>query len=334
MIKTGVIIAQNPEFLSKDLVRSFARVSCPADLKIQFSLQTERYVLKYPKVPKYEEVELPDFTKTTDPKDLSSLTQELFVWTKGATDGYKVTIFKRGAEPSGMEERILAETGKILYLHSTWSGLPKIDNSPRQKLITEKQFLQYLERTGGFHANRLEDAMYRFIRAKLNDNIASEIWVPILFQEYMIGSIHVWTRKDGAPLLDRAALEILYNFSKTIAFSLKAQGYFNSYRIENRPFQSPVVDISVSGLLFVYNNSSLVSPLYPGIKLSVKLETPGHTIATNAWVVRHIKANDITCAGCQFFPMDIEDQSFLFEFIYGRPFSPVMDEVPFLVGQA
>jgi hypothetical protein len=32
--------------------------------------------------------------------------------------------------------------------------------------------------------------------------------------------------------------------------------------------------------------------------------------------------------------MDISDRNYLFEFIYGRPFSPVMDKAPFLVGQA
>jgi hypothetical protein len=313
-LKAGVVIAQNPEFLSKDLVRSFARVPCPPDLKVVFSLQTERYALKYPKVPKYEEVELPDFITAIDPKNLSSLTQELFVWTKGAADGYQVTIFKSGAEPGGTEERILSETGKILYLHSTWSGLPKIDNSPRQRLITEKQFLQYLERTG-FHADRLEDAIYRFIKAKINDGIASEIWTPILFQEYMIGHIHVWTKKDGAPSLNHEAIEILYNFAKTIAFSLKAQGYFNLYLIENKPFESLIVDISASGLLFAYSNSSAVSTLYPGINLSVNLETPERTITTDARVIRHIKANNVSCVGCQFVNMDTEDRNFLFEFI-------------------
>jgi hypothetical protein len=332
-IKAGVIVAQNPEFLSKDLVRSFARVNCPPDLRVLFSLQTERYILKYPKAPKYEEVELPDFMTAIDPKNLSSLTQELFIWTKGVADGYQVTIFKSGADPDGTEERVLSETGKILYLQSTWSGLPKIDTSPRQGLIIERQFLQYLEHTG-IHADRLEDAMYRFIKTKINDGIASEIWVPILFQEYMIGHIHVWTKKDGAPPLNQAAVEIIYNFAKTIAFSLKVQGYFNLHRIENKPFESLIVDISASGLLFAYSNSSTVSTLYPGIKLSVNMETPDHAIATDARVIRHIMTNNISCAGCQFIAMSTEDRNFLFEFIYGRPFSPIMDEAPFLVGQA
>jgi hypothetical protein len=278
-------------------------------------------------------VELPDFIKTIDPKNLSSLTQELFVWTNGAVDGYRVTIFKSGAEPGGIEERILSETGKVLYIHSTRSGLPKTDSSPGQRLITEGLFLQYLEHIG-FHANRLDDVMYRFIKAKINDGIVSEIWVPILFQEYMIGHIHVWTKKDGARPLNHEAIEVVCNFAKAIAFSLKAQGYFDSHLIENKPFESLIVDISASGLLFAYSNSSTMFTLYPGINLSVNLETPERTITTDARVVRHVKANNVSCVGCQFITMNIEDQNFLFEFIYGRPFSPVMDEAPFLVGQA
>jgi hypothetical protein len=332
-VKAGVIVARNPEFISKDLVRSFARVDCPADLKVLFSLKTERYALNYPKIPKYEEVELPDFMKAIDPGNLSDLTKELFVWAKGAADGYKVNIFKSGAAPEGMEERILCETGKILYLHSTWSGLPKIDTSPRQRLITEKQFLQYLERTG-FHGNRLDDSMYQFMKAKINDDIASEMWVPILFQEYIIGYIRVWTKKNGARSLNQAAVEVVYNFAKTIAFSLKAQGYFNAYLVENKPFKNLILDISASGLFFAYSNSSAVSTLYPGTKLLVRLETPERTITTETRVVRHIKGNTVSCVGCQFLAMDAEDRDYLFEFIYGRPFTPIIDEAPFLVGQA
>ena len=333
-LKAGVIVAQNPEFLSKDLVRSFARVNCPPDLKILFSLKTERYALNYPRVPHYEEVELPDFMRAIDPKNLSSFTQELFVWAKGAANGYKVTIFKNGEAPNGMEERILCKTGKILYLHSTWSGLPKIDSSPRQRLITEKQFLQYLEHTGGFYVNRLDDAMYRFLKAKINENIASEIWAPVLFQEYMIGHIHVWTKMDGLPPLNHEAVEVVYNFAKTIAFSLKAQGYFDAHLIRSDPFESPILDISAAGLMFAYSSASAVSTLYPGVKLSVKLETPERSITTDARIVRQVKANSITCAGCRFLTMNSEDREYFFEFIYGKPFSPIMDEAPFLVGQA
>ena len=77
-----------------------------------------------------------------------------------------------------------------------------------------------------------------------------------------------------------------------------------------------------------------MSTLYPGVKLSVKLEMPERSITTDARIVRQVKANSITCAVCRFLTMNSEDREYFFEFIYGKPFSPVMDEAPFLVGQA
>jgi hypothetical protein len=74
-IKNRVIVVHNPEFLSKDLVRSFARVSCPPDLTIRFSSQTKRYALNHPKVPEYEEAEMSDFAKAGNPKSLPGLMQ-------------------------------------------------------------------------------------------------------------------------------------------------------------------------------------------------------------------------------------------------------------------
>jgi hypothetical protein len=338
-VSSGVIVAQSPEFLARDLSRSFARVSCPPGLTARFSLETERYALGYPRTPRYEEAGLPDFVNAVSAvtparhRDLSGLTQELFAWTEGAADGYHVTVFKKGAALDGLEERALAGTGKILYLRPDRGGLPKTDSSPRQRLVTEKMFLQYLERAG-FPAGRLGDALYRFLQAKSGEGTASEAWVPILFQEYMIGHIRVWTKKGGAPPLNYAAIEVIYSFAKTVAFSLKAQGYFDPYLVEVGPLENLVVDISASGLFFAYRGPSAAPLLYPGVRLLASLETPGRTITTGARVVRHIRAGGVSCAGCQFTDLGVRDRNFLFKYIYGRPFSPIMDEAPFLVGQA
>ena len=47
--KEDHVITEEPEFLYKNLMRSFSRVSNPPDLKIQFTFLGDRYSLSYPK---------------------------------------------------------------------------------------------------------------------------------------------------------------------------------------------------------------------------------------------------------------------------------------------
>src|SRR5215469_1702909 len=104
------IIALEPEYLYKNLDRSFSRVSTPTDLSVQFTFLGDRYSLSYPKVGDFETMDKIELIRTLDPKDLSGLVDQMAVWIKGYASGYKLIIFK-DVKPSSTEERLLAETG-------------------------------------------------------------------------------------------------------------------------------------------------------------------------------------------------------------------------------
>jgi hypothetical protein len=318
-VKDIQITAEAPEYLFKNLDRSYSRVSVPQDLKVQFTFRGDRFQLHYPKVQEYESGEIGDWMSNVDPKNLQGLIDQMSAWISGYASGYKMVIFKE-TKPTTTEERIVAETGKTLYLPSTLANFPQSDPYPKKRLVTEEMFRRYLESTG-VDPLYIDDAISRFIKQKFDAGFFSDAWIPILFQEYVIGYIHIWINKEGKLPFDYNVVETLYQFSKVLAFSLKINGYFNSGRIKNEPFEGKIVDISASGLLFAYPHSSMSSALLPDSELAVRLDVPKRAISASARIVRRYKDNALGYFGCRFLDMAPEDMRFLFEYLYGKPFT-------------
>ena len=327
--KEDHIVTLEPEFLYKNLERSFSRVSSSSDLEVQFTFSGDRYSLSYPKINEYEKVSEEEFIKSVNPKNLSGLIEQMAAWIKGYASGYKLIIFK-DVKPSCTEERLLAETGKTFYLPSTQEDIPSEDPYPKKRIITEDIFKRYLESTG-VDLQYVDDACARFLRQKNEGGILSDLWVPILFQEYVIGYIHIWIGTTDKPPFDYGVIDTLYQFAKILANSLRVNGYFEAGKIKNEPFEGKIIDISASGLLFAYPNSPLAATLLPSSELSVRLSSPRRTVNCKAKIVRRYKDNMYGYFGCRFLDMAPEDLRFLFEYIYGKPFTD--SDAIFLTGQ-
>jgi len=246
--KDDHIITEEPEFLYKNLSRSFSRVTTPQDLLVQFMFLGDRYSLSYPKVPEFEKDEHGDLIKALDPKDLSNIIEQMEAWIKTYASAYKLVIF-RDVKPTSTEERVVAETGKSIFLPSTSGTLPKDDSYPKKRLITEDMFKRYLESTG-VDLKFVDDACAKFIKQKADSGIISDLYVPVLFHEYVIGYIHIWINKEGMLPFDYGVIDTLYQFAKILANSLKINGYFEAGKMKNDPFEGKIIDISASGLLF------------------------------------------------------------------------------------
>ncbi|MDR2185367.1 MAG: PilZ domain-containing protein, partial [Treponema sp.] len=324
------IVTDVPDMLYKNLDRSYSRVSIPEDLSVQFSFLGDRYSLTFPRSAEFEPLDdIGEMIQRLNPKNLTGLIAQMAAWIKGFASGYRLVIFK-DVKPEAVEERLVAETGKTLFIPSTRLSLPQMDPYPRKRLILEETFRRYLESTGT-PPPHIDDAISRFLRTKYESGIFSDVWVPILFQEYVIGYIHVWINKTDKPPFNYELIDALYQFAKVLAFSLKENGYFEAGRMKNEPFQGKVVDISASGLLFAYPHSSLSAILLPESELAIRLITPNRTINTNAEIVRRYKDATMGYFGCRFLDMVPEDMRFLFEFIYGKPFTDF--DASFIAGQ-
>ena len=318
-VKDDIVTALTPEYLFKNLDRSYSRVSTPDDLKVQFTFQGDRYSLHYPKVQEFESGDIGEWMNSVDTKNIQGLIDQMASYIKSFASGYKMVIFKE-VKPASTEERIVAETGKSLYLPSTLANFPQSDPYPKKRLITEEIFRRYLESTG-VDPQYLDSAVSRFVKQKFDAGFFSDSWVPILFQEYVIGYIHIWINQEGKLPFDYNMIETMYQFAKVLAYSLKTNGYFNSGRIKNEPFEGKIMDISASGLLFAYPHSGLSSALLPDSELTVRLAALRRNIRATAKIVRRYKDNAMGYFGCRFLDMAPEDMRFLFEYLYGKPFT-------------
>jgi hypothetical protein len=330
-IRDNHIVAEMPEFLYKNLDRSFLRVAFPPDMQVQFILKGDRYALSFPQVKGFEFDGVDDTVENLDSKNFGGLLEQIAVWLKDKSDGHKLVLFKEDIAPTEIEERLLAEMGKAIFLPSTQMPILNVDPFPGKRLVTEGMLKRFLENDGVAPAY-LDEAISRFTRSKCSNGVLSDLWMPILFQEYVIGYIHVWINKPGKPPLDYETLETLYQFTRILSFSLKINGYFEKGKLQNEPFEGNVIDISASGLLFAYPaNSSLAASLLPNKELLVSIITAKRKISARVKIVRLFKDNTIGYFGCHFLDMVPEDIRFLFEFIYGKPFTD--KDATFLAGQ-
>ena len=318
-VKEELITAEAPEFLYKNLDRSFSRVPTPADLVVRLTFHGDRYNLNFPKIQEYEQEDINIMLDHFDPKDIKQLVNQLSQWAQDNSSGYKLVMFKDN-KPALLEEKIIAESGKALFIPSTQTDLPQIDPYPKKKIITEDIIKRFLE-SSGVDKLYVEDALARFIKAKRDAGIYSDAWVPILFQEYVIGYIHLWIDTEGKPPFDFSTLDTAYQFAKVLAFSLKENGYFEQGKVKKTSFQGRIMDISASGMLFAYPLSPLSSALLPDSELDVELITPRRTIKTIAKIVRRYTDASTGYFGCRFQDIAPEDMRFLFEYIYGKPFT-------------
>jgi len=315
--KEQEIICTIPEYFYKNLDRSYSRVSVPSQMQVNFTFLGDRYDLSFPKLPEFNAEDLGHIFQDDDIKNLSGLIQQISVWIKTFASNYRLVIFK-DVKPSNTEERIVSETGRALFLPSTREGFPQTDPFPRKRIITEDVFKRYLESTG-IGVAFIDNACARFIKAKADDGIFSDAWVPILFHEYVIGYVHIWIDVEDIPPITYEQINTLFQLVKVLAYSLKINGYFEKGKLKNDSFEGRVIDISASGLLFAYPVSSSISAaLKMGSRLTVKITTPERSITTEASIVRRFKDKTMGYYGCRFDKMEAEDHRHLFEFMYGK----------------
>jgi hypothetical protein len=328
-IKDGHIMTGEPEFLYRDLARSFARVHSPPDLRAQFTFLGDRYSLSYPRVPEYESDD-GELMTPMDLRDLKGIINQIEAWIKTFASGEKIVMLKNTESSLQLiEENIIAETGKALLLSSTQGSYPLEDPYPQKRIVTEELFKRYLESIGVAPAF-LDESCARHIQKKFEEGIHSELWVPVRFHEYVIGYIHCWINETERVAFDYGTLDNLYQFSKILTRSFRINGYFESGKVKNEALDGKIVNMSAAGILFIYPHSTLASPA-PDSELAVRLTTPIRTVNAKVKIVRQYKDNNQRYFGCSFLDMEPEDMDFLFEHIYGKPFTDA--NMTFLSGQ-
>jgi hypothetical protein len=314
-----------PDLLYKNLDRSNSRVSVPTDLQIQLMSMEDRYSLPYPKSSVFEISDGATFPSDIDPKNFNAVKARLLAAVNECADGYKIVYYSASALPEKVEERIVAENGRTLFLPSTTDNLPTFTKEQQKYMVTLDVLKRYFESIGVGEI-LLDQTIERFIKDKYDEDLLGALWTPLLFQEYVVGYIFVWKSAPAAGAVKSSIRPFNMNFaekvrqySKWLVFSLKERGYFEVGHTKDRVIDGRIIDVSASGLRFAVANSFVFLTLQPGVELAVTMTFPQRDIQARIKIKRRYKEGSLVYLGCSFLNMSPDDAQYLFSFLYGKP---------------
>jgi hypothetical protein len=288
---------------------------------MQFASLEEKFALPFPLLDKEDaSAPVPGLEKS----NYNAVVAHLAAWVKTIADGHKLTLFRdTKIGPFEFEKSLVMKTGKTLFLPSTETSLPPTDETPEKWFITTEIFTEM----GGN-----PDLLTRFAQVRRDEGLRSCAWVPVFFERYVIGYIQLWVNAEDKALLGIEHIATLYQYGKSLSAALGAQNYFASCSLKNKFFNGNGVNISASGLLFSYPQSSLTPAFTAGKEIALKLNMGNQPVSVSARIIRYYREKAVDYWGCRFVDMTPEDSRALMEYLYGRPFEQLKTTV--MTGQA
>ena len=314
-----------PEGIHKNLQRKYERVPPPKESSISFTVKETRVEMEFPRTEEFDPVEEPEIHGNLDTQDLNQLISIFREETQEQSDINKIIMF-RGREPKILEERIIAATGKILYIESTRKGVPRGGVNEDSRIITEK-YLFPTKKEDYILPELTAEQLRDYFKDRRSEGYDSIIYCPILYHQFAVGCIVLETRRNSKEPLDLETLEYVFQFSKILAYSLKLNGYFSKSHEVMADYNTGVVDISASGLLFANPSKdlSLALTLYSDLEIDLKLGERRMKIGTR--IMRKYTGKKTIFYGVQYLDIKPEDFRFLFDYVYGKEFRKYDDNM-------
>ncbi len=153
----------------------------------------------------------------------------------------------------------------------------------------------------------------------------SELWCPVLYNEYVVGYVHVWNTAARRERISRDVIEFVQQFAKVLCYSLVTNGYFKVENSTERRYEAPIIDLSASGLLFAHTSAELVRELLVHTDLDLSVRLDKRTIPVGGRIMRKFRDAENTYFGLLFLKIEQEDFQFLFHFLYGKEFDPSLE---------
>ncbi len=323
-VEENSITVEQPEGLYKSLQRKHERVPPPDGVTAFFTIKGQNVELSFPKTSLFRILERPEMDDTFDRSSIESLMRDFRNRAKEFASGSEIVIL-RNREPTTFEEKAMFQGGKILWLPSVDDGYPVDDPYPVERIFTKHDLLKMAGETD-FSDTILSSRLDGILDKKFHAEIFSEIYCPMMYNQYFIGYIYLYNTIDRKEPLDDEAMEFTDQFSKVLCFSLEANGYFSSLANKERSMQTRIIDLSPSGMLFVHPQEDLSADLLVHTDLSVQLVTEKRKISIGARIARKYKDRDRLFLGLQFIQILPEDYRFIYELVYGKPFKDGYDD--------
>ena len=318
-VRDSIVISEMPEAVYKNLGRRYSRRTPPSEFEVYISFKGDRYQLSFPTTREFEPTTDPELDSSFDPHDIRALVREFNERASEFATERAIRMFK-DRRPETLEERMIVRTGKIYFLPSAAGGLPIVDPYISPRIITRDILAEFL-RDEDMREDLVGDEVLRFERNKKAAGVISELMIPLLFQEYVIGYVYLVNTQAGRPPFDLPLLETFHQFAKILAYSLKVNGYFRNAPKKARDFSADVIDISAGGLLFSNSSRDLSSSLLPGREMELSIKSRGRIVKVLAKVKRVYRDASRSYFGVEYSSFAPEDFRFLFECLYGRDFT-------------
>lgn len=305
-----------PDKLLRSLQRKYVRVRRPRDIQVRFHLSNEDIKLDYPVCPEYigvdETCNNPVYSGKKLPDMLGLFRNEI----TGKCTQYTILMF-RTKKPDHFEEELISKTGKVLFIPSTGSGLPKKDPYPEGRIITEKLEESFEDPNYFIEGSRFE----KLLENKKKMGISSEIWCPIVYYQYVVGYIYVVNQSGDS--FDISMVDYVWDFSRILATQLKQTGYFTKESaMASVPGHTPqILDMSPGGMLISIPKNEIRTQIKEGSAFSVEILLEKKKVSCTAKVCRRYEESESVSYGTTFLNLSPADLMALYEFLYRRPYT-------------
>ncbi len=319
------LIITHPQGIYKNLQRKYERIKMPEGINVSFVLKGKKIELNFPKTSGYQSVEEPPkYSDNFDPKRLDKLVKEFKTKMGNIVNENKINMFREKV-PRSYEEKLIVRTNKSLWIPSTEEDFPLKDPFSVETVIVKLDLIKYEESLGTppyIITSKLANILYE----KNKKGIYSELYTPILYNEYVVGYIYLMNNTENKKQIDKETVEYVVEFSKVLCYSLKINGYFKAETSGEKKFEAPIIDMSASGILFSHPSSTLGKELLIHTDIDLIIKIKNRTMKIGGRVMRKFKDGDMYYFGVQFLRITPEDFRFLFEYLYGKPFTPEYED--------
>lgn len=311
----------HPEGVYKNPQRKNERVKISDRAEVFFTIKGQEVELNFPRSNRYTELS-PEAINSQIDFDYTSIKSLYKNFRTKMVDEVSDAriVMMREKVLDKYEEKVMAATGKMLWIPSTEEDFPVKDPYSDERLITRRDLVKYeeaLDRPPHVITSKLGNILYE----KQKKQIHSELFCPILYDLYLVGYIYLCNREDRKEKISKDLLEYAYDFSKVLGYSLQLTGYFTSNDSMERRYEAPIIDISASGLLFAHPRADLSDNLLIHTDIDVTVRFPERTMVIGSLVRRKFQDAERCYFGIQFLEISQDDLKFLFEKLYAKPYS-------------
>jgi hypothetical protein len=323
--REGHVALEMPEGIYKNPQRKYERVALAEQAEIYFTLKGQRIELNFPRTTRPVPAETPvSVREDFDFSSLDKLHKSFRERMEKAVSTSRIVML-RDKVPEKYEEKVIAALGKMLWIPLTEEDWPSKDPFPDERVILRRDLVKYeesLDRPAYVITSKLGNILYE----KQKKGVHSELWCPILFESYIIGYVYLANVEERKERISKELADWVWEFAKVLSYSLQLAGYFTSgTELTERRYESPIIDISAAGLLFAHPRQELARDLLVHTDLDVIVRFPERKLSIHARVRRKFQDEERSYFGLQFLSITPEDLAFLFEKLYGRPYTSEED---------